>query len=206
MSRAHLRSPSFRFAFAVLLLFVVTPGLRPVAQSRSQAAKPQKQDEEYTRKIKEYTQDPRISTELVDHLPASDTIPTPLKFFGRMPGTPGELTYAKDIQRYYEALDKASDRITMWTIGKSEEGRDMVLLAVADEATIKQIDKYKGMLASLTDPRKTTEEQAQALIKSAKPIYWITSGMHSTETGGPVMLLELPYRPAAAESRRGPSR
>jgi hypothetical protein len=200
MSRAHLRSPSFRFAFAVLLLFVVTPGLRPVAQSRSQAAKPQKQDEEYTRKIKEYTQDPRISTELVDHLPASDTIPTPLKFFGRMPGTPGELTYAKDIQRYYEALDKASDRITMWTIGKTEEGRDMVLLAVADEATIKQIDKYKGMLASLTDPRKTTEAQAQELIKTAKPIYWVTSGMHSTETGGPEMLLELPYRLAVEET------
>ena len=132
MSPAPLRSPLVRFAFLVLLLFAATPGLRPVAQSRPQPAKPQKLDEEYTAKIKEYTQDPRISTELVDHLPASDTIPTPLKFFGRMPGTPGELTYAKDIQRYYEALDKASDRITMWTICKTEEGRDMVLLAVAD--------------------------------------------------------------------------
>ena len=200
MSPAPLRSPLLRFAFVVLLLFAATPGLRPVAQSRAQSAKPQKLDEEYTAKIKEYTQDPRISTELVDHLPASDTIPTPLKFFGRMPGTPGELTYAKDIQRYYEALDKASDRITMWTIGKTEEGRDMVLLAVADEATIKQIDKYKGMLASLTDPRKTTEEQAQQLIRTAKPIYWVTSGMHSGETGGPEMLLELPYRIAVEET------
>ena len=200
MSPAPLRSPLVRFAFLVLLLFAATPGLRPVAQSRPQPAKPQKLDEEYTAKIKEYTQDPRISTELVDHLPASDTIPTPLKFFGRMPGTPGELTYAKDIQRYYEALDKASDRITMWTIGKTEEGRDMVLLAVADEATIKQIDKYKGMLAALTDPRKTTEAQAQQLIQTAKPIYWVTSGMHSGETGGPEMLLELPYRIAVEET------
>ena len=199
MSAAPLRNPAVRFALAVLLLFVAVPGVRPVAQSRSQPAK-QKLDEEYTAKIKEYTQDPRISTELVDHLPASDTIPTPLKFFGRMPGTPGELTYAKDIQRYYEALDKASDRITMWTIGKTEEGRDMVLLAVADEATIKQIDKYKGMLASLTDPRKTTEAQAQQLIQTAKPIYWVTSGMHSGETGGPEMLLELPYRIAVEET------
>jgi Zinc carboxypeptidase len=200
MSPAPLRSPLFRFAFLVLLLLAATPGLRPVAQSRSQPAKAQKLDEEYTAKIKEYTQDPRISTELVDHLPASDTIPTPLKFFGRMPGTPGELTYAKDIQRYYEALDKASDRIAMWTIGKTEEGRDMVLLAVADEATIKQIDKYKGMLAALTDPRKTTEAQAQQLIQTAKPIYWVTSGMHSGETGGPEMLLELPYRIAVEET------
>jgi Zinc carboxypeptidase len=199
MKRAVLRRPFNRFALVLLLVFVFTPGVRPVAQSRQQAPK-QKLDEEYTAKIKEYTQDPRISTELVDHLPASDTIPTPLKFFGRMPGTPGELTYAKDIHRYYEALDKASDRISVWKIGKTEEGRDMVLLAVADEATIKQIDKYKGMIGSLTDPRKTTEEQAQQLIRTAKPIYWVTSGMHSGETGGPEMLLELPYRLAVEET------
>ena len=201
MSFGPLRNPAVRFTVVLLLVTLVAPPSNPEAQSRAAQAPPkQKLDEEYTAKIKEYLQDPRISTELVDHLPASDTIPTPLKFFGRMPGTPGELTYAKDIHRYYEALDKASDRITMWTIGKTEEGRDMVLLAVADEATITQIDKYKGMLASLTDPRKTTEEQAQQLIRTAKPIYWVTSGMHSTENGGPEMLLELPYRLAVQES------
>jgi hypothetical protein len=198
MHGAPLRSPLLRFALAVFLLLAMTPGLRPTAQSKPQQK--QKIDEEYTAKIKEYTQDARISTELVDHLPASDSLPTPLKFFGRMPGTPGELTYAKDIYRYYEAIDKASDRIAMWRIGKSEEGRDMVALAVADEATIKQIEKYKGMLASLTDPRKTTEEQAQQLIRAAKPVYWVTSGMHSGETGGPEMLIELPYRLAVSET------
>jgi hypothetical protein len=194
---AHCR-PFARFAVALLLVLGVTPGPTSLAQSRSQPK--QKQDEEYTAKIKEYTQDPRIITELVDHLPASDTVPTPLMFFGRMPGTPGELTYAKDIYRYYDAIDKASDRVAMWRIGKTEEGRDMVLLAIADEATIKQIDKYKGMLASLTDPRKTTDEQAQQLIRTAKPIYWVTSGMHSTETGGPEMLIELAYRLAVEET------
>jgi Zinc carboxypeptidase len=199
MSCRPLRSPFLRFGLALLLVTVVAPGSAPIAQSRPQPAR-QKLDEEYTAKIKEYTQDPRISTELVDHLPASETVPTPLKFFGRMPGTPGELTYAKDIHRYYEALDKASDRIAMWKIGKSEEGRDMVLLAVADEVTIRQLDKYKAMLASLTDPRKTTEEQAQQIIRTAKPIYWVTSGMHSGETGGPEMLLELPYRLAVQET------
>ena len=63
------------------------------------APAPQKQDEEYTRLIKEYLQDPRITTELVDHMPASDTVPSPLKFLGRIPGKPGELTYAHDIER-----------------------------------------------------------------------------------------------------------
>jgi hypothetical protein len=174
-------------------------GNSPTAQS-PQAASKQKVDAEYTARIKEYLQDSRISTELVDHLPASDTVPTPLKFFNRIVGTPGELTYARDIYRYYDALDKASDRISVWRLGKTEEGRDMVILAVADEATIKQLDKYKGMLASLTDPRKTTEQQARQLIRTAKPVYWITSGMHSTETGGPEMLIELAYRLAVEDT------
>ena len=157
-------------------------------------AKPQKQDEEYTRLIKQYLQDPRITTELVDHMPASDTVPSPLKFFGRIPGTPGELTYAKDIYRYYEALAKASPRARYWKVGTTEEGRDIVLLAIADEATIKSIDKYRDMLGELTDPRKTSEARAQQLLHTAKPIYYAISGMHSPETGGPEMLIELAYR------------
>lgn len=48
----------------------------------------QKQDEEYGRLINEYLVDKRFTTELVDHMPASDTVPSPLKFFGRIPGKP----------------------------------------------------------------------------------------------------------------------
>ena len=160
----------------------------------------QKMDEEYGKKIKEYLTDSRISTELVDHLPASNTVPTPLKFLGKIVGTPGELTYAKDIHRYLEAIAKASPRAKFWKIGKTEEGRDMVMLAIGDEATIKNLEKYKGDLKALTDPRKTSEAEAQKIIHSSKPIYWITSGMHSPERGGPEMLMELAYRLVVEES------
>jgi hypothetical protein len=159
MSRG-VRSRASLAAVAIAAVAAVVGSGTPSAQSRAGSTK-HRIDAEYTAKIKEYLQDPRITTELVDHLPASDSLPTPLEFFGRIVGTPGELTYAKDIYRYYDALDKASDRISVWRIGKTEEGRDMVLLAVADEGTIRQIDKYKGMLAFLTDPRTTTEERAQ---------------------------------------------
>src|SRR2546426_7880227 len=60
-------------------------GARP-ATAASFAPAPQKLDEDYTKLIKEYLQDPRISTELVDHMPASDSVPSPLKFLGRIPG------------------------------------------------------------------------------------------------------------------------
>src|SRR5499426_2819186 len=178
-----------KLVFAAILI-----GLTAGLNAQSKPPVPQKIDAEYTAKIKEALQDPRITTELVDHLPASDTVPSPLKFLGRVVGQPGELTYAKDIYRYYEALAKASPRAKFWKIGTTEEGRDIVMLAIADEATIRSIEKYRDMLGELTDPRKTSEARAQQLLHTAKPIYWAISGMHSPETGGPEMLIELAYR------------
>jgi len=161
----------------------------------------QANDEDYTKKIKEYLSDPRFTSELVDHLPASAKVPTPLKFLGSMPGQPGELYYTAQINSYYEELAKDSPRAKFWKLPlKSEEGRDMVVLAIANEDTIKNLDHYKADLAALTDPRKTTEEQAQKIIHTSKPIYWINSGIHSPETGGPEMLVELAYRLIVEES------
>ncbi|QHN05315.1 hypothetical protein FTO74_03560 [Granulicella sp. WH15] len=112
-----------------------------------------------------------------------------------MPGQPGELYYSEEINKYYEALAKAAPgRAKFWTLGKSEEGRDMVVLAIGSEDAIKNLDKYKADLGALTDPRKTSEAEAQKIIHTSKPLYWITSGIHSPETGGPQMLTELAYR------------
>jgi hypothetical protein len=170
------------------------------AGAEAQPAPAQKMDEAYGALIRKHLVDPRFTTELVDHMPASDTVPSPLKFFGRIPGTPGELTYAKDIERYYRELAKTSPRVRFWTLGTSEEGRNQIVIAIADEATLKALDTEKAALAALGDPRKTTPDQAKALTKSAKPLYWITSGIHSPETGGPEMLIELAYRLAVEES------
>ena len=104
-TRRIVRAAVMTLGAAVLIGLFDSTGID--AQS---ARAPQKNDAEYTAKIKEFLQDSRITTELVDHLPASDTVPAPLKFHGRIVGQPGELTYAKDIHRYYEAIDKASDR------------------------------------------------------------------------------------------------
>jgi zinc carboxypeptidase len=157
-------------------------------------------DADYTAKIKAATADPRILTELVDHMPASDRVPSPLKFFGYIPGEPGHLTYYKDITRYLDALDKASDRATMFKIGVSDEGRDMFAMAIADEATIKQLDKYRQITAELTDPRTLSDAQARQLIATGKPIYFASGSIHSPETGSPEMLMELAYRLAVEES------
>ncbi len=177
--------------------FAVAALIAPTHSARAQ----QKNDEEYTKKIKEFMRDPRITTELVDHLPASSTVPTPLKHFGHIIGAWGILDKSEDMNKYLEKIAKAAPaRAKYWTIGKSEEGRDMSVLVVGSEDIIKNLDKYKEQLARLTDPRKTTEAEARVIMKTAKPIYWITSGMHSPETGGPEMLMELAYRLVVEET------
>jgi len=67
-------------------------------------------DEAYTKKIREFTTDPMFLTELVDHLPASATVPTPEKVLGYIAGAADKLTYAKDVYRYMREVEKASPR------------------------------------------------------------------------------------------------
>ncbi|MBT4188233.1 MAG: hypothetical protein HOE14_13595, partial [Gemmatimonadales bacterium] len=187
-----------RIGWALAALLVAAPAFVSAQATREGQAI----DEEYTALILEHTQDDRIITELVDHLPASETVPTPLDFHGRIIGTPDELTYAADIHAYLRAIADASPRATVMSMGMSEEGREMILMAVGDEATIANLETYKGYLNELMDPRITSEERADELIEGglAKPIYWITSGMHSGERGGPEMLQELAYRLVVQET------
>ena len=134
MSRRMRLVRRFALATAAPALLLVTAS---AAFAQQRTAQPN--DEEYTKKIKEYLQDPRITTELVDHLPASSTVPTPLKFLGRIVGTPGELTYAKDIYRYFDALDAASDRIKVWRIVWQQEVGTIRLTEVLFSASRRQV-------------------------------------------------------------------
>src|SRR5690348_1861093 len=169
------------------------------AASASAQANPTN-DEEYGKKIREYTTEPFFITNLVDHLPASATVPSPDKVLGHIVGAPGFLTYTKDIYRYYDELAKASSRVKVYRVGKSEEGRDFLLIAVSDESNISQLDKLRDITAKLADPRKISDADAAQLISTGKPFYWASGSIHSPETGSPEMLMELAYRLAVEET------
>ena len=125
MSLSSIRPRAQRAAIvlAVLALFVYRLAGHVHAQAGPRTtATPQKLDDDYTARIKKATPDARILTELVDHMPASATVPSPLKFLGYVPGEPGHMTYHADIVRYYEALEKASPRVQA-VPGRQERGR-----------------------------------------------------------------------------------
>ncbi len=59
---------------------------------------------------------------------------------------------------------RSSPRVRLFTIGRSEEGRDIMLLAIADEQGIRDLDRLKAATAALADPRRTDREAAERLI------------------------------------------
>jgi hypothetical protein len=163
----------------------------------------QPNDSAYTARIRELTPtDPnwKFTTELVDHLPASATVPTPLKVLGYVPGTIARLAYVEELNRYFRAVEKATPRVKVVSLGMSDEGREMVVVAIADSATIARLDEYRAMTARLADPRGLAPAERARLVKEAKPIYWLTGSIHSPETGSPEMLMELAYRLAVEET------
>src|ERR1043165_6241228 len=158
-------------------------------------------ENDYAAKVKEYTTEKYFLTELVDHLPMSDKVPSPDKTLGYVIGAPGKLTYTKDLYRYYRELERATPRVKVFTAPeKSEEGREQILVAVGDEAAIAKLDRYREITSRLADPRKITDAEAQQLITDGKVFYWASGSIHSPETGSPEMLMELAYRLAVEES------
>lgn len=157
-------------------------------------------DTQYTEEIRRQTTEPRFLTELVDHLPPSDTVPSPLEHHGYIAGAEGKLTYAEDVYRYMRALEAASPRVKVFSIGQSEEGREFIVVAIASEDTIASLDRYADITRRLADPRKIGDEEARTLIAQGKPFYYATGAMHSPETGSPEMLMELAYRLAVEET------
>src|SRR5581483_10701151 len=175
---------------------------KPKTSSASTSASEQKNNEEYSKKIKEYTTEKFFSTELVDHLPASDTVPSPDKVLGYVIGTPNKLTYTKDMYRYYRELAKATPRVKVFTANeKTEYGKEMLTVAVGSEESLAKLDHYKEITAKLADPRKLTDADADKLIKEGKIFYWMSGSIHSPETGSPEMLMEIAYRLAVDESQ-----
>ncbi|HXO86768.1 MAG TPA: M14 family zinc carboxypeptidase, partial [Gemmatimonadales bacterium] len=157
-------------------------------------------DSAYTAKIRELTTEPRFNTELTDHLPADARVPSPFKVLGYVPGTVGRLSYVADITRYFRALDEASPRVKVFDLGTSDEGRPMIVVAIADSGTLERLEQYRGITAALADPRRLSSDSAQRLIAAGKAIYYASGSIHSPETGSPEMLMELAYRLAVEDT------
>ncbi|MEI6667312.1 MAG: M14 family zinc carboxypeptidase [Acidobacteriota bacterium] len=190
------RFTNLRRAALVAMIALASAGVTAQPNKYARDAK-QPIDEEYTKKIKEYTTQPFFLSPLVDYLPASKTVPTPKVVLGDVAGAPGKLPYAAEVHAYMRLLEKAAPgRVKVFSIGKSEEGREMIAVAIAAESVMAKFEDNRARLAKLADPRsiKLDDAEADRLVEASVPVYYITGAMHATETGAPTALMELAYR------------
>ena len=189
---------------AVLAILFIFSASRIKADGETQPDRDSKQpvDEAYTAKMKKYTTEPFFTSPLVNYLPASKNVPTPEAVLGDVAGAPGILPYAKDVYKYMRMLEKASPRVKVFSIGTTEEGREMIAVAVSSEENLKKLEDNRGKLAKLADPRtlQMNDAEADKIVAQAVPVYYITGTIHSTETGAPTALMELVYRLAVDDS------
>lgn len=190
-----------RFVLCLLIL-ITTNATATRAQVKPGRDPNQPIDEEYTKKIREYTTETYFNSPLTDYLPASSHVPTPKAVLGDVAGAPGKLPYAEDVYRYMRLLEKATPRVKVFSIGTTEEGREMIAVAVASEKLMAQLEENRARLAKLADPRTVSldDDEADKLVAASFPIYYITGAIHSPETGAPTALMELAYRLAVDDS------
>src|SRR5258705_3029100 len=199
-----------RFLLSSVLLSLLTVPLAaqgaaagPVAPAGADlsTAKPGREpsqpiDEDYTKKIREYTTESFFLPPLVDYLPASSKVPTPKAVLGDIAGAPTKLPYSKEVYAYMRMLEKASPRVKVFSIGTTEEGREMIAVAVASESLMAKLDENRAKLAQLADPRtiRMDDALAERIASSSAPVYYVTGTIHSPEAGAPTALMELAYR------------
>ena len=181
------------FTATVLALTLLAP---PAA---AQPGNGQAMDADFAARVREWTTRPEFLSPLVDHLPISTGVPSPRDVLGHHAGAPRELTYYAEMLEYYRALAAASPRVSLSPIGRTDEDREMVVVTIANEATLADPERYRRDIARLADPRGLGEAEAQAVVARAKPVYLLMAGLHSGETGPPEMLMELAYRLAVEE-------
>lgn len=196
-----VRLPRWILVLLLLLPLGALPHAQPAARDaqRTRAAAPSS-DADFAASVREWTTGPEFMSPLVDHLPVVKGLPTPKDVLGYHVGAPKRLTKTADALAYYRALEKASPRIRVTTIGKTDEGREVNVVYIASESTMKQLDTHIASLGRLADPRGLTEDEARRLIATTPPMYHLMAGLHSAETGPPEMLMELAYRLVAEDT------
>jgi hypothetical protein len=187
-----VRKPEWLLGF--ILALAASPAARPADGTAPDSPEPGSIEE-----IAAATTEPRFMSPWVAYLPASSSVPSPRTFLHRIPGAPGELVSSATAYAYSRALAAASPRVEIFTIGRSEEGREILMLAIADEAGIQQLDRLKAATAALADPRRTDRNAAEQLIGNARPFYYFNAALHSDETGSTESVLELAYRLAVSD-------
>ncbi|HWO00705.1 MAG TPA: M14 metallopeptidase family protein [Blastocatellia bacterium] len=125
---------------------------------------------------------------------AQTRITTPKEQLGFNFGDDYQLANYVQLVDYWKKLDQQSDRMSLVEIGKTAEGRMMLMAIITAPENHKKLDRYREIARQLATAEGLTDEQAHALAAEGKAVVWIDGGLHATEVLGAQQLMELVYQ------------
>jgi hypothetical protein len=148
---------------------------------------------------------PAISLTTSGSAAAAANVPTFASVVGWEPCADYKLATYEQVADYYRKLDKASDRMQLVEIGKTEEGRAQLMAIISSEKNLKKknLDEYRKISAQLSSSQGLTAEQAKGLAAKGKAIAWVDFGIHSTEVASSQTAPLFAYNLLTDESERG---
>ena len=131
---------------------------------------------------------------------AQQTVPRRRDVLGFTPGDDYKLADFRQLQDYFQKLDAASDRVKVYSAGKSTEGNDMLVALISSEANLAKADHYRDISRQLAYVRGVSPDAARALAREGKAVVWIDNGLHASEVATAQHAFLLAHRVATDES------
>jgi len=129
-----------------------------------------------------------------------EPIPTPGEHLvGRELGADFTLADWNEVRSYFELLARESPRARLRTLGRTTEGRDLVLAILSSAENLERLDELRGHARTLADPRSKTDAERARAIEEGRALVFVTCAMHATETAAPQMAMQLAYEMATNE-------
>ena len=129
-------------------------------------------------------------------------VPTPRAILGYELGA--RFTPQRLINRYIERIAASSRRVKVDTVGRTFEGREMLILTVTSEANHARLAEIQRDARRVADPRGAAPGEVDAAVRRLPAIVWLEHSVHGGEASGVEAGLGLLYQLAAgtdAETR-----
>lgn len=124
---------------------------------------------------------------------------SPTDYLGFKPGADRKLADYGQISSYFQLLAKETPRVKTIEIGRTTQGRSIVMAVITAAQNMDKLDRYREIARQLRDARDVTPAQAASLAAEGKVILALGCNIHSTEIGASQMALELAYRLAKGD-------
>ena len=132
---------------------------------------------------------------------SSQTIPKPEDIIGFKPGADFHLATYKQAIEYFNALEKSTSRMKIFSMGETAMGQDMIYMVISSEDNMRNLDRYREISARLAVAEGLTDDEARLLAEEGKAVVYIDGGLHASEVAHAQQIIQLAYDMVASEER-----